>query len=137
MTAEERNCLVRINDNSVVLGHAGGSRIWVTVYVARQLIEQNVVKLIQGPKEFTPAETKPVGPTETKKFSVDLKAGPSTDSASSTQQPGPGQSSSASAGGPASAESRSQPSVTPAAVMRDPHASLRSTTRTNSRRGRT
>lgn len=105
---EQKTAHLRIKPRRVLPEGDGGTIFWATPTRARQLLEIGAVEMLNAPG---PAETKPAGPLE-KKFSAADPAGPSTDSAPSSQ-PGPAAVLSASVAGPASPKRKSPRSRKP------------------------
>lgn len=131
---------VRVRPNKIVDGHSGGTVYWTTPARARLLADQQAIDIIGAPP-LGPTETKPAEPTAGKSSDAP-STGHSIGSASSSPS-GEETSRSASEAAPASPEktsSESESSVTlaPVPVTHDgKFGSSRSTTPTNSRRGRT
>ncbi|MFA6204494.1 MAG: hypothetical protein WC710_15050 [Gallionella sp.] len=86
--SEFKTAQLRVKRKAIIAEGAGGTIFWATPSRARLLIDAGACELMNANVPARPAigpsETKPQEPAE-KKFSAAAPAGPSTDSASSSQ----------------------------------------------------
>jgi hypothetical protein len=82
--SEFKTAQLRVKRKAIIAEGAGGTIFWATPARARLLIDAGACELMNAQSAIGPSQTKPQEPAEKKSLAA-APAGPSTDSASSSQ----------------------------------------------------